>query len=473
MDVQDVLKLADELVFAKTGKHLSSLQETILTGVWSSQKYGEIAESCNCTESHVKKVASDLWQILSATLDEDINKSNFKATLDRINFTNNVSSFWKDVRIGSMNVYTDTLHPPKTPQHSPATQTSTQDNTQPKPRLDLRDAPELKTFYNYIPQLSTLETWIIQQHCRLIAITGLSGIGKSAIARHLIPSIQTHFDCILWRSLATAPTLETTLKNLIQSISDQTDITLPTNPNELLAILIELLRDRRCLIILDDAQNLLNSGQLAGYYQPTYKNYSTLFKLIGEIPHQSCLILNSWEPPLDILTFTDDHVAVRLLPLTGLGEAATEIFRKKGLLDEELWSELITIYQGNPLWLKLVAHTINTLFSGRASHYLSHIPVFLCEELTLILQQHYQRLSESEKQAIALLVNQTTPASLSKLLENCQGVRADDLFKAIPSLVRRGIISTNIRSDETVFTLLPAFQEYIKIVIPLLSLQGE
>jgi len=67
---------------------------------------------------------------------------------------------------------------------------------------------------------------------------------------------------------------------------------------------------------------------------------------MGEIPHCSCLILNSWEPPIDILTFTEDNSAVCLLQLTGLGESATEILRDKGLLDEEQWADLISLYQG-------------------------------------------------------------------------------------------------------------------------------
>lgn len=469
MEVQEVLKWADELVFTKTGKHLSSLQETILTGVWSSQKYGEIAETCNCTENHVKKVASEIWQLFSATLDEDINKSNFKATLDRINFTNNVSSYlWKDVSIGSMNVCTETPHPPNTPQNSPPTQTSNENNTQQK--LDLRDAPDIKTFYNCTSQLTTLENAIAHQNCRLLTITGMSGTGKSAIARHLIPQIQTHFDRIIWRSLRTSPPLETTLKNLIQFLSNQNPPFasyqgevgggLPENIDTQLEILIESLRTHRCLIILDDVQYILNSGQLAGYYKPGYENYGTLFKTIGDIPHHSCLILNSWEPPLDILTFTDDRSAVCLLQLTGLGEAATEILREKGLLDEEKWPELINLYQGNPLWLKLVAQTINNLFDGKVAEYLTCQPVFLSDELTLILQQHYQRLSEIEKQAIALLANETEPISRTQLIAKCQGNQAD-LFKAIQSLERRGTIDKISCESETVFTMQPAFKQYI------------
>ena len=228
-------------------------------------------------------------------------------------------------------------------------------------------------------------------------------------------------------------------------------------------MLIETLRENRCLIILDDVQQILSSGQLAGHYKPGYENYGTLFKLIGELPHNSCLILNSWEPPSDIITFTDDYSAVCLLQLTGLGEAATEILRQKGLLDEDTWPELINLYQGNPLWLKLVAQTINNLFSGRVSQYLSYKPVFLSDELTPILQQHYQRLSEIEKQAISQLSNEIEPISFTQWMAKCQG-SPGELCKAIQSLARRGMIEKMSGETETVFTTPPVLKQYVKMV---------
>lgn len=466
MDVQELLRLADGLVFAKTGKRLDDLQQAVVRGTWQGKRYSEISQEVHCTQRHVRNVASKLWQTLSEILDEDVMKSNLRSTMERYEFSkvSNFGDFNFVQNKGNINVCTETSHPPKAPQHSPPAQTSNEDNTQEKPQLDLRDAPEIKTFYNYPNSpLTALETWILEQNCRLLTITGMTGTGKSAIARHLIPQIQTQFDRIIWRSLRTSSPLETTLKNIIQFLCDRTDINFSTNIDALLSILIETLRENRCLIILDDVQQILSSGQLAGHYKPGYENYGTLFKLIGEIPHNSCLILNSWEPPLDILTFTDDNSAVCLLQLTGLGEAATEILREKGLLDEEYWSELIDLYQGNPLWLKLVAQTIKNLFNGRVSQYLSYQPVFLGDELTPILQQHYQRLSEIEKQAIALISNETEPLSLTQLMAKCQGSQGE-LFNAIQSLARRGIIAKLSCEAETVFTIAPAFKQYVKMV---------
>lgn len=465
MDVKEVLRFTDNLVFAKTGKHLADLEETVLRGVWQGKTYIQIAEESDYSEGYTRDVASKIFKILSKLLREDVNKSNFRSTMERYEISHN-SNFlnYNFLEQGNINFCTETPHPPKTPQHSPPTQTSTEDDTEQKPRLDLRDAPEIKTFYNYPNSpLTALENSIAHQNCRLLTITGMTGTGKSAIARNLIPQIQTQFDRIIWRSLRTSPPLETTLKTLIQFLSNQPEINLPAHTDAQLSILIETLRENRCLIILDDVQQILSSGQLAANYKPGYENYGTLFKLIGEIPHNSCLILNSWEPPSDILTFTDDNSAVCLLQLTGLGEAATEILREKGLLDEEQWPELINIYQGNPLWLKLVAQTINNLFNGRVSQYLSYQPVFLSDELTPILQQHYQRLSEIEKQAIAQLSNETEPVSFAQFLAKYQGSQGE-LFKAIQSLHRRGMIEKFSCETETVFTIPPVLKQYVKMV---------
>ena len=45
-------------------------------------------------------------------------------------------------------------------------------------------------------------------------------------------------------------------------------------------MLIEKLREMRCLIILDDLQKILKSQQLVGNYKPGYENYGNLLKII-------------------------------------------------------------------------------------------------------------------------------------------------------------------------------------------------
>ncbi|MBD1813432.1 hypothetical protein H6F65_17445 [Microcoleus sp. FACHB-DQ6] len=88
MDTTEVLKYLDELVFAQTGKHLDSLQIAIIKGVLSGRKYADIAKEYQCTRGHAKDEAYALWQILSKTLGKDLNKSNFRASMERLGFYN-------------------------------------------------------------------------------------------------------------------------------------------------------------------------------------------------------------------------------------------------------------------------------------------------------------------------------------------------------------------------------------------------
>ncbi len=95
MDIQDVLKVADCLVFNHTVKHLYDLQKTIIEGVWHGKKYADIAEKIPCSEGYIRDAASDLWKILSSLSGENINKSNFCSALERLQFSvySTVSNF--------------------------------------------------------------------------------------------------------------------------------------------------------------------------------------------------------------------------------------------------------------------------------------------------------------------------------------------------------------------------------------------
>lgn len=102
MNPQELAGYLDELIFSSTGKHIDSLQLAILKGVLNGQKYADIAKEYNCSTGHAKDEAYKLWQLLSDTLGEDINKSNFRATIERIIAKN--SQFVGNIKIEKLNL---------------------------------------------------------------------------------------------------------------------------------------------------------------------------------------------------------------------------------------------------------------------------------------------------------------------------------------------------------------------------------
>ena len=469
MDVKEVLRFAEDLVFAKTGEHLDDLQEAILRGAWKGQRYSKIAEESHCTEGHVRNVASELWQVLSDVLGEELNKSNFKTTLERCRFSIISSKFAKDcTQINNVNVCGDTLQSPEVPKdRSPSKPTP--DTSKPQTRLDLADAPHISllcdspdgdSFAARPSELATLEKWIVQEKCNLAAISGLSGIGKTALSVLLIPQIQHHFECVIWRSLGTSPPLGTTLKNLIQFIANQPETELPVSIGDRLSLLMEYLRKNRCLIILDDVQSLLSSGQLAGNYRPDCENYSILFRQLGETTHNSCFIIHTWENPREITALTGEHSPVRTLQLKGIGTDATEIFRQKSLLNPEKWEYLINAYRGNPLWLKIVATTIQEIFRGRVADFLKYDMLFVGEELAAALHPQINRLSELEKKLICRLSREANSVSIEQLLQDAD-LSPSELFNGLQSLGRRSLVEIEESENETVFNLCPVVRQYV------------
>ena len=456
MNLKEVVKLADDLVLAKTGKHLNELQEIILRGTWEDEGYKEIAKAVNRSEDRVREVGMELWQILSQELGEKVSKSNFRSAIHRWQVSN-VSNFAKDVvGIGIFNLCGEGRHPPNIPNSHPPNQETSHTKQPETLHQDLSEMPELGTFYDRTSQLQTLTTWILQQHSRLITLTGISGIGKTSLAVQLVQQIKDEFEYAVWCTLDEFPSIDKFQSNLIQlfSLSENPDSS-PTNQKRL--PLIKSLQNHRCLVVLDDVHNLFCSGELAGKYKPDYEEYRSLLKQIEKLSHQSCFLLIGWEPPKEVPQLTSENTPIRTLQLTGLDTAAArEIFRDKGLAEIDNCEALIHRYQGNPFWLKSVATLIQELGIG-ASELLIDDTILLPEDLKDVLQQQFDRTSELEKQVMSLLATENQPVNFAKLLQNGQ-ISSSDLLNALQSLSRRCLIE----KQESLYTLSPVLKQYIK-----------
>lgn len=362
---------------------LNKIQALVFRQAWQGKSYLEIAVASGYDAGYIKDTGSKLWQRLSEVYGVKITKTNFQKVLKQVAYK---------------------------------TLPANQSEVQLKHRADWGEAIDVSIFYGRSQELITLQSWIVQDRCRLVTLLGMGGMGKTSLSVKLAEEIQSEFECLIWRSLRDAPPIDELLTTLIQGLSQQKDTELPTSVGSKLSRLIELLKQSRCLIILDNFETILQGGKRAGTYRDGYEMYGELLKRVGEIAHQSCLVITSREKPQEVGTMEGDRLSVRTLPLAGLDVAAGQhILDAKGLQGAtEDREQLIAHYRGNPLALKMAATSIQDLFAGDIAQFL-HQGTVSFNNIGNLLQQQCNRLSALEQTVMNWLAINREPVTLADL----------------------------------------------------------
>ncbi|PSB02429.1 WD40 repeat domain-containing protein [Merismopedia glauca] len=327
------------------------------------------------------------------------------------------------------------------------------------PRQDWSTAPSASAFYGRIEELIQLEKWIVQERCQLLNILGMGGIGKTSLSVNLGGKIVDGFAYLIWRSLRNAPSIEEILTEIIEFISDGRITSLPASIDGKIGKLIEQLQESRCLIILDNWETLLISGNRGGNYREGYAGYGQLLRCVAEISHQSCLIITSREKPRGLAAYQGKSLLVRSLQLDGLDRLEGQyIFQSKGIsVNPTQQDKLINYYRGNPLALKIVATDIEDLFGGDVENFLlQKSSVF--GEIAALIEQHLQRLEEVEKQVVYWLCFNRGLTTIAELQADIvPPIQPRQILEAIASLQERSLLEKGSQG----FTLQPVIMEYV------------
>jgi hypothetical protein len=347
-------------------------------------------------------------------------------------------------------------------------------------KQDWGEAIDVSKFYGRTTELAFLKDWIVQERCRLVVLLGMGGIGKTALSVKLADTIKEDFEFVIWRSLSLAPPLEVILNQLWSLLSPEAQIQSTESIESNICRLIECLRSSRCLIVLDRVDSILSNGNdtdlVREYplsvsvsnldvmkqirYRQGYEGYGELIRRLGDSQHQSCLVLTSREKPQEIAALEGKQLPVRSWKLTGLSNAESwQLLKEKGFTDYSLEECRILIewYAGNPLFIKLVATTIQELFAGNIYEFLEQGTVVF-GDIRAILDEQFYRLSNLEKQIMHWLALNRNLVSVRKLQkEIIPQVSQRLILEAIELLQRRSLIERQASS----FAQTPVLMEYI------------
>ncbi|NES24391.1 MAG: NACHT domain-containing protein [Symploca sp. SIO3E6] len=424
------LAKAKQQFAAYTRRGLTAAEKRHLQGLLCGYSPAEIAQRLIKTPEGLKT---------------DLSKTLYRYVEELTNRPRNSLKNWRDV--------TDWLAEAEYRQTAPTKKSPISHNQ------DWGEAPDIQNFWGRREELVQLKQSIVDNHCRLVAILGIGGIGKTALAVKLAQQIVDQFDWVIWRSHRHALPVNQFLAELIPLLSHHqtTDLSVTNSISQLL----NCWRQQRCLLILDNWETVLSSGQLAGNYQTGYEEYGELLERVAQSQHHSCLLLTSSEKPREVAAMEGSNQSVYSLKLEGLGEDAKEILRKNGLLEEHLWDDLIKPYRGNPLAINMIVTTIKDVFDGSIAEFLMQNTLFL-GDFDYLLYQQFERLLKLEKTIMYCLVSEQHPANIAKLKEKINSpVSSSDLINALQSLGRRFLVEKVNAGGKTGFTLQPLVRKYV------------
>ncbi len=317
--------------------------------------------------------------------------------------------------------------------------------------INLREAPDFNDFYGRNTELSNLRQWIITERCRLVGVFGIKGIGKTALIRELVEKIQDKFEYVIWKSLEFSNDWEQFI-NYLESCWGYNSSEISSDFR--IFNLIDHLRTHRCLLIFDQWEGVIGNAELSA-------NYHKLLTQIGNLQHQSCLLLTSSQQPTVIDAIRNNN-NIRQLSLSGLdNQNGRMLLNNLGLKDPGI-NTLIKNYKGHPLALILVAKNIKSVHNGKIDKVLDST-LFLNDVLMDLLDNQIYSLPDLQQNIVKTLAREQEPKTIFQIYSCFPDFYRSEISQAIDNLCTLDIIEKDdILEGEILWVINPLIQKYIR-----------
>ncbi len=350
MGIETAIEYADQLLYERTGKHLSDLQSYILQQSWQGKTYGQVATLAGYSEGHVKDVASQLWKLLSEALGERITKGNLRARLkNRIKRTLQSAPGSATVLAGIRGVQAqiDRHGTPVHTQIAPAPQ-----------QTHLTDG-----FIGRQSALQTLDS--LSQNHQIIVIKGEGGIGKTTLAQQYAQRFDQVLELLMAKETASITPIESVVEEwLRQSFNEEPGREFGITLSRLKHHLQAGCRAGRICVLIDNLEPALDSN---GQFVAEHRHYVELLRVLSAA--QATVLITSRD------RLCEPGIKVHHYRLPGLAaEAWRQFFVSHGIdlalrQHIDVLSKMHQAYSGNAKAMEILCAAAIEDFEGDLTAY--------------------------------------------------------------------------------------------------------
>ena len=289
------------------------------------------------------------------------------------------------------------------PQHTAQSRTSS--------AIVITTPPLVKDWVGRSEEITQLQDWITNPNIPLISIQGLGGMGKSTLAAYLFQQFQENSSIdhsefnihhFLWTDVTQQPDFTAFTETVLRGLGVRP--TTGGDTHQLIQQLMECLKQKSCLLVVDNLESLLNdTGE---WLDSAYEQFFSDWLYQGQ---NSKLLLTTREKP-KLFQGLSSWMTLLGLPRSEGGLLLQSLEIQGAVAELEAFAQSV---DGHPLTLKLVAGFLREYCEGQLQQ-VAELGLATEElvyreaegrhrerqdaRISWILEQHLQRLSVEEKQ---------------------------------------------------------------------------